>query len=150
MTIPSSDLFEKQLQYIRNFKKAILMVAGSAAQKLMMSLAKEQEILMNIADMLIWAYTAESTILRVQKLRSIRGQEADLSVQEAIMRVYTYEASEWIHSAGTEALLAFVEGDELKMMLMGMKRFAKTEDFNTKEARQLIALELINKNCYAI
>jgi len=148
MAPPPTDLFEKQLQYVRNFKKAILMVAGSAAQKLMMTLAKEQEILMNIADMAIWAYTAESTILRVQKLRTIRGADADLSVQEAIMRVYTYEASEWIHSSGKEALLAFAEGDELKMMLMGMKRFAKTEDFNTKEARQLIALDLINKGEY--
>ena len=150
MTPPPSDLFEKQLQYVRNFKKAILMVAGSAAQKLMMSLAKEQEILMNIADMAIWAYTAESTVLRVQKLRGLRGNDADLSVQEAIMRVYTYQASEWFHSAGKEALLAFAEGDELKMMLMGMKRFAKTEDFNTKEARQLIAMHLIEKNEYGL
>lgn len=150
MTPPPTDLFEKQLQYVRNFKKAILMVAGSAAQKLMMSLAKEQEILMNIADMAIWTYTAESTILRVQKLRGLRGNDADLSIQEAIMRVYTYQASEWIHSAGKEALLAFAEGDELKMMLMGMKRFAKTEDFNTKEARQLIAMHLIEKNEYGL
>ncbi|MBL6865932.1 MAG: acyl-CoA dehydrogenase family protein [Flavobacteriales bacterium] len=150
MTPPPSDLFEKQLQYVRNFKKAILMVAGSAAQKLMMSLAKEQEILMNIADMAIWAYTAESTVLRVQKLRGLRGNDADLSVQEAIMRVYTYQASEWIHSAGKEALLGFAEGDELKMMLMGMKRFAKTDDFNTKEARQLIAMHLIEKNEYGL
>ena len=150
MTPPPTDLFEKQLQYVRNFKKAILMVAGSAAQKLMMSLAKEQEILMNIADMAIWAYTAESTVLRVQKLRGLRGNDADLSVQEAIMRVYTYQASEWIHSAGKEALLAFAEGDELKMMLMGMKRFAKTDDFNTKEARQLIAMHLIEKNEYGL
>ena len=150
MTPPPTDLFEKQLQYVRNFKKAILMVAGSAAQKLMMSLAKEQEILMNIADMAIWAYTAESTILRVQKLRGLRGNDADLSIQEAIMRVYTYQASEWIHSAGKEALLGFAEGDELKMMLMGMKRFAKTEDFNTKEARQLIAMHLIEKNEYGL
>ena len=150
MTPPPTDLFEKQLQYVRNFKKAILMVAGSAAQKLMMSLAKEQEILMNIADMAIWAYTTESTILRVQKLRGLRGDDADLSVQEAIMRVYTYQASEWIHSTGKEALLAFAEGDELKVMLMGMKRFAKTEDFNTKEARQLIAMHLIEKNEYGL
>ena len=150
MSLPASDMFEKQLDYVRNFKKAILMVAGSAAQKLMMSLGKEQEILMSIADMAIWAYTAESTVLRVQKLRKLRGTDADLSVQEAIMRVYTYEASEWIHSAGKEALLAFAEGDELKMMLMGMKRFAKTGDFNTKEARQLIAMHLINKNSYSL
>lgn len=145
---PSSDVFEQQLEGVRNMKKAILMVAGSAAQKLMMRLAKEQEILMDIADMMIWVYTMESTILRVQKLSQMEGVTSDLAVQTAIMRVYTYEASEWVHSAGKEALLAFAEGDELKMMLMGLKRFCKTEDFNTKEARQLIATHLIEKSSY--
>ena len=65
-----------------------------------------------------------------------------------IMKVYTYEAAEWIHSAGKEALLAFADGDELKMMLMGLKRFCKVEPFNTKEARQRIAVELIEANKY--
>ena len=148
MTAPPSDVFEAHLGYVRNLKKAILMVAGAAAQKLMMTLAKEQEILMNIADMTIWAYTVESTVLRVQKLSLIRGGEEAVAIQKAIMRVYTYEASEWIHSAGKEALLGFAEGDELKMMLMGMKRFCKTEDFNTKESRQAIAQHLIAKGSY--
>jgi len=67
-----------------------------------------------------------------------------------IMRVYTYEASEWIQSAGKEALLGFADGDELKMMLMGMKRFCKTEDFNTKEARQRIAMNVIENNAYTL
>ena len=116
----------------------------------MMSLAKEQEILMNIADMATWVYTIESTVLRVQKLAQQKGGTDDLAVQLAIMNVYTYEASEWIHSAGKEALLSFAEGDELKMMLMGMKRFCKTEDINPKEARQLIAMDLIEKNGYTL
>lgn len=145
-----SDVFEAHLGYIQNLKKAVLMVAGSAAQKLMMSLAKEQEILMNIADMMIWTYTIESTVLRVQKLAGIREGEDAVALQKAIMRVYTYEASEWIHSAGKEALLGFAEGDELKMMLMGMKRFCKTEDFNTKEARQVIAQHLIAEEAYTL
>ena len=68
----------------------------------------------------------------------------------AIMETYTYEASEWIHSAGKEALLSFADGDELKMMIMGMKRFCKTQDLNTKAARQLIAAHLIEKNSYAL
>ena len=145
---PSLDLFEQQLEGVRNMKKAILMVAGAAAQKLMMRLAKEQEILMDIADMMIWVYTMESTILRVQKLAQLKGDSSDLAIQTAIMRVYTYEASEWIHSAGKEALLAFAEGDELKMMLMGLKRFCKSQDFNTKESRQLIAAHLIEQGAY--
>ncbi|MDA0303716.1 MAG: acyl-CoA dehydrogenase family protein, partial [Bacteroidetes bacterium] len=148
MTAPASDVFEAHLGYVRNLKKAILMVAGAAAQKLMMTLGKEQEILMNIADMTIWAYTVESTVLRVQKLAQMRGGEEAVAIQKAIMRVYTYEASEWIQSAGKEALLGFAEGDELKMMLMGMRRFCKTEDFNTKEARQAIAQHLIAKGSY--
>ena len=140
-----SDVFEEHLGYVRNLKKAILMVAGSAAQKLMMTLAKEQEILMSIADMAIWAYTLESTVLRVQKLSGMRD---DVALQTDMMKVYAYEAAEWIHASGKEALLAFAEGDELKMMLMGLKRFCKTADFNTKEARQRIALHLIEKNEY--
>lgn len=140
-----SDVFEEHLAYVRNLKKAILMVAGSAAQKLMMTLAKEQEILMGIADMAIWVYTLESTVLRVQKLAGLRE---DVSLQTDMMRVYAYEASEWVHSAGKEALLGFADGDELKMMLMGLKRFCKTADFNTKEARQRIAQHLIEGNAY--
>ena len=140
-----SDVFEEHLGYVRNLKKAILLVAGSAAQKLMMTLAKEQEILMGIADMAIWVYTLESTVLRVQKLSGLRE---DVSLQTDMMRVYAYEASEWVHSAGKEALLGFADGDELKMMLMGLKRFCKTADFNTKEARQRIAQNLIAANAY--
>lgn len=145
---PSSDVFERHLSYVSNLKKAVLMVAGSAAQKLMMSLAKEQEILMGIADMIIWTYTLESTVLRVQKIAQKQGNLENLEIQMAIMKVYGYEASEWIHSSGKEALLAFADGDELKMMLMGLKRFCKTEDFNTKEARQLIAQHMIEKGGY--
>jgi alkylation response protein AidB-like acyl-CoA dehydrogenase len=142
-----SDVFEAHLAYIRGFKKSVLLVAGAAAQKLMMTLAKEQEILMNIADMAIWTYTAESTVLRVQKLAQQRGA-AEVAVQTDIMRIYTYEAAEWMHAAGREALLSFATGDELKMMLLGLKRFCKAEEFNIKEARQRVALHLIERGGY--
>jgi alkylation response protein AidB-like acyl-CoA dehydrogenase len=142
-----SDVFEAHLAYIRGFKKSVLLVAGAAAQKLMMTLAKEQEILMNIADMAIWTYAAESTVLRVQKLAQQRGA-AEVAVQTDIMRIYTYEAAEWMHAAGREALLSFATGDELKMMLLGLKRFCKAEEFNIKEARQRVALHLIERGGY--
>lgn len=142
------DVFEQHLEVVEKLKKAVLLVAGAAAQKLMMTLSKEQEILMAIADMAIWTYTAESTVLRVQKLAGMRGGEAAVARELDIMKVYTYEAAEWIHSAGKEALLAFADGDELKMMLMGLKRFCKVEPFNTKEARQRIAVGLIEANRY--
>lgn len=142
------DVFEQHLAVVENMKKAVLLVAGAAVQKLMMTLSKEQEILMAISDMVIWTYTTESTVLRVQKLTGLRGGETGIQRELDIMKVYTYEAAEWIHSAGKEALLAFADGDELKMMLMGLKRFCKVEPFNTKEARQRIAVGLIAANEY--
>ena len=145
--MPPVDPFEAHLEYVEKFKKAVLLVAGAAVQKLMQSLAKEQEVLMRIADMMIWTYTAESLVLRVQKLASQRGEDA-VAHQMAMMKVYCYEVAERMHSAGKEALLAFAEGDELKGMLMGLKRFTKTEPFNTTAARQDIAQKLIEENEY--
>ena len=145
--MPPVDPFEAHLEYVEKFKKAVLLVAGAAVQKLMQSLAKEQEVLMRIADMMIWTYTAESLVLRVQKLAGQRGEEAVVH-EMAMMKVYCYEVAERMHSAGKEALLAFAEGDELKGMLMGLKRFTKTEPFNTTAARQAIAQKLIEENEY--
>ena len=144
---PPTDIFDRHHLYIKNFKKSILMVAGSAAQKLMMTLAKEQEVLMNIADMMNWAYTAESLVLRVQKLHQAKGEDA-ASVQLDIMQTYVYSVADKINIAGKEALNGFAEGDELKMMMLGMKRFTKVDPFNCKEARRRVADTCIAKNEY--
>ena len=144
---PPSDVFERHLEYIKKFKKAVLMVAGSAAQKLMMTLAKEQEVLMNIADMMNWLYAAESVVLRVQKLHIAQGAEAS-ELQIDIMSTYVHSVADKINVSGRDALMGFAEGDELKMMLMGMRRFTKVEPFNCKEARRRIAGACIDKNEY--
>ncbi len=138
-----------EFAYLEGFKKTILMVAGSAVQKLMQTMAKEQEILMNIADISIWTYVAESSLLRVQQMIDTKGEEACRS-QIAMVKTYFYDVADKINKAGKDAVNSFAEGDELKMMLMGLKRFTKTEPFNPKEARQLIANEIIeaNKYCY--
>ena len=146
--MPPTDVFEAHLEYVEKFKKAVLLVAGAAVQKLMQTLAKEQEVLMHIADMMIWTYAAESLVLRVQKLSGIRGSEEAVAHELAMMKVYCYEVAERMHSSGKEALLAFAEGDELKMMLMGLKRFTKTEPFNTTAARQEVAVKLIEEGKY--
>ncbi|MBI2268935.1 MAG: acyl-CoA dehydrogenase family protein [Bacteroidetes bacterium] len=142
-----TTLFAAEKKYIKNFKKAILMVAGSAAQKLMMELAKEQEILMNIADMLIDLYVAESLQLRVEKLVSIKGEAASKE-QLDIMRVFINDAADRIFKNGKDAITSYAEGDEMRMMLMGLKRFTKTEVFNVKEARRRVAAKLISENKY--
>ncbi|WP_219222503.1 acyl-CoA dehydrogenase family protein [Pedobacter antarcticus] len=147
-TEPDESLFAAEKKIIKNLKKATLMVAGSAVQKLMMSLSKEQEILMNIADMAGYVYIAESALLRTEKLVNLKGEEA-CEGQLNLMRIYFVEAVDAVQKAGKEALWAFAEGDEQRMMLVGLKRFTKMEPFNVKVARQQVAQQLIAANKYA-
>ena len=129
--------FAKELKYIAQFKKAILMVAGAAVQKLMMQLEKEQEVLMNIADMAIETFHAESALLRTMKLAGERGLEA-VSIERDVMQTYLYDAADRINKAGKDALNSFASGDELNMMHIGLKRFTKVAPFNSKDARRRI------------
>lgn len=154
MSIPdfgegSEDVFEQAHEQVKKFKKAVLMIAGSAAQKLMMELAKEQEILMNISDMIIETYVAESVLLRVEKLVKVK-KDATISEQIDVLNVYLYDSADKIAKYGKDALNSFAEGDELRMMLMGLKRFTKQQPFNVKDARRRIAAHLIEegKYCY--
>jgi len=139
--------FFKEKKTIQNFKKAILLTAGAAAQKLMMKLEQEQEVLMNIADMAIVTFVAESALLRAWKLSDQRGGAA-AAYELDIMRTYLYDAADRINKSGKDAINAFADGDEQRMMLLGLKRFTKTEPFNSKEAKRRIADKLINDNRY--
>lgn len=139
--------FAREKKYIINFKKALLMVAGAAVQKLMMKLDKEQEILMNIADMAIDIFSAESGLLRLLKLYDAKG-EAATAAQAAMVRTFLYDTADRINKAGKDALNAFAEGDELRMMHIGLKRFTKVEPVNTKELRRQIADQLIAEGKY--
>ncbi len=141
------EAFSKEKKYIANYKKALLMVAGAAVQKLMMQLEKEQEILMNLADMAILVFNAESALLRVIKLADKNG-EHNVTLQTDIMRTFLYDAADGINKAGKDAVNSFAEGDELRMMNMGLKRFTKVQPFNIKEARRRIADKLIQSNGY--
>ena len=123
------------------------MTAGAAVQKLMMKLESEQEILMNIADMAIKTYVAESTLLRVEKLINQKGEEA-AARQTDIARVYLYEALDATYDAGKAAISAMGEGDEQKLLFIGLKRFTKADLYNTKEARRRIAATLIQADQY--
>lgn len=145
---PDDSLFGKEKKYLTNLKKAGLMVAGGAVQKLMTKLSEEQEVLMNLADMMIEGYVAESVILRVEKLVGIRGEEA-CTHEIDMARIFLHNAMEDIARAGREAIYAFAEGDEMRMMLMGLKRFTKEEPFNVKESRRRVADYVIGKNEYA-
>jgi alkylation response protein AidB-like acyl-CoA dehydrogenase len=147
MSEPSTNALGNEERYLEGFKKCILMVAGSAVQKLMQTISKEQEILMNVADLAIWIYQAESVLLRVQKKIEKVGEEA-CAVDIAIAKTYFYDTADRIEKAAKDAIYSFAEGDEARMMLMGLKRFTKVEAFNPKNARQLIAQKLIEDKKY--
>lgn len=140
-------IFVAEKKVIKNMKKAILMVAGAALQKFMMKFEQEQEIIMNLADMMIELYVAESTLLRVEKLITVRGEEA-CTLQKDAALIYLHSAVEKTNNAGKSAITSFAEGDELRVMLMGLKRFTKIEPINLKEARRRIAEAAIEKNGY--
>lgn len=139
--------FAKEKKLVANLKKAILMVSGAAVQKLMMKIDQEQEVLMNIADMAIAVYHAESVLLRAMKLSDQRGEAAS-SYQLDIMRTYLYDAADKVNKAGKDAVNSFSDGDEQRMILMGLKRFTKAEPFNTKESRRRIADKMISEGKY--
>jgi alkylation response protein AidB-like acyl-CoA dehydrogenase len=139
--------FASELKLIANLKKAILMTAGAAVQKLMMKIEHEQEILMNIADMAIEVFHAESVLLRVMKLVAKQGEQA-VTDQIDMMRTYLYDTADRVNKSGKDAINGFADGDEGRMILMGLKRFTKAEPFNSKAARRRIADRMIEEGRY--
>jgi alkylation response protein AidB-like acyl-CoA dehydrogenase len=138
--------FAAELKAIANFKKAILMCAGAAAQQLMMQLEHEQEVLMHLADMAIDTFQTESVVLRAMKMTESGHKNADIATD--IARTFLYDAADRINHAGKAAVNAFAEGDTQRMMLLGVKRFTKVASYNTKEARRRIAKKLIEEEKY--
>ncbi|MDP4212558.1 MAG: acyl-CoA dehydrogenase family protein [Bacteroidota bacterium] len=142
-------LFDPERKTVRQFKKAILMTAGAAVQKLAATLESEQEILMHIADMATVTFHAESALLRVVKLAELKD-EKNIGFELDIMRTYLYDAADQLNKSGKDAINAFAEGDEQRMLLLGLKRFTKINPFNSKEAKRRIAGKLIAADKYPL
>ena len=99
--------------------------------------------------MAIETFVAESLLLRIIKNTDRSGEENN-KVQIAMMQCYLNDAVDKVAKCGKEAINAFAQGDEQKMMLLGLKRFTKTQPFNSKDARRLIADKLIAENKYGL
>ena len=154
MGIPSFDtpdfsaLFAEEKDLIIRLKKVFLMVAGSAVQKFGPDLENHQQLMMSAADILIQIYIAESTILRTEKNAKRFGEDAQ-AIQIAMSKLYLYNAVEIAISKGKEAIISFAEGDEQRMMLMGLKRFTKyTNNPNVVALRTQIADQVAADNGY--
>ncbi|MCR9101471.1 MAG: acyl-CoA dehydrogenase family protein [bacterium] len=136
---------------IKEFKKAVLMTAGAAAKMQMdgeLNLKEEQEIIMNVSDMLLDTLTAESMLMRVEKLAGMDSKEQPQEIYDAMLKVFMTDATARIHKNGTDALVSFAEGDLLRTLLMGLKRFTKYTPTNVKKARRMIADRMIEANGY--
>ena len=154
MGIPSfdtpdySELFSEEKELIGKLKKAFLMVAGGAVQKYGPDLEGHQQLLMAAADILIEIYIAESTILRTEKLAKKAG-EANVKEQIAMAKLYLYKAVDVVTQKGKESIISFAEGDEQRMMLMGLRRFTKYTNMpNIVGLRETITTKLVAENSY--
>ncbi|HLW19762.1 MAG TPA: acyl-CoA dehydrogenase family protein, partial [Cyclobacteriaceae bacterium] len=146
-TVDATEFFASEKEILDRLKKVFLMVSGKAAQTFMNKIEEEQEVMMNLADIMIEIYAAESVLLRAEKLVLVNGEESTKS-QIAMARVYLSEAVDKINIAAKEAIGAFVTGDEQKVMLMGLKRFTKSDLLNTKKLRREIAEYMLEKGKY--
>lgn len=151
-SMPSMEKLEgayaEEVKALADFKKIILMVVGGAAKMQMdgkLDLKEEQEILMNCADMLIDLYSAESMLLRVQKLVNL-PKEQPQEVYDAMLQVFFHDATARMGKNATDALASFAEGDLLKTFLMGLKRFTKYPAVNVKVKRRVVAEALLKAN----
>ena len=154
MGIPSfdapdfSELFAEEKDLVKRLKKVFLMVAGSAVQKFGPDLEKHQMLLMAASDILIQVYLAESAILRTEK-NAKRFGEGSQEAQIAMSKLYLYRAVEIVNQKGKEAIVSFAEGDEQRMMLMGLKRFTKYTNYpNVVALRKQIADKVAADNGY--
>ena len=144
-----SELFAEEKEIIQNLKKVFLMVAGSAVQKFGAELEEHQQLLRASADILIEIYMAESGILRTEKNVNRFGEDSQKE-QIAMARLYLYHAVDTINNRAKEGIISFAEGDEQRMMLMGLKRFTKYQNNpNIVEMRNLIADKIISENTYS-
>ncbi|MQP52344.1 MULTISPECIES: acyl-CoA dehydrogenase family protein [unclassified Flavobacterium] len=155
MGIPSFDipdyteLFAEEKEMIAKLKKVFLMVAGAAVQKYGAELESHQQLLMAASDILIEIYMAESTILRTEKLAKKEGEDK-VQEQIAMAKLYLYHAVDIVNQKGKEGIVSFADGDEQRMMLMGLKRFTKYTNMpNVIGLREKIAAKIISENKYA-
>lgn len=146
-TIDNTQLFATEKEVLKKLKKVFLMVAGKAAQTFQDKIEEEQEIMMNLADIMIEIYAAESGVLRAEKLAITQGEESSRH-QIAMAKVYLFDVVDKVNHSAKEAIAGFVAGDEQKMMLMGLKRFTKIDLINTKQLRRDIATFMLEKGKY--
>lgn len=144
--------YEEKQEYIRNFKNAILMILGDASEHFKRKFVSEQEIWLNISDMIIQLYIAESVLLRVNKLEIMKEENEEdpdsISIYKDILDVLVYDVANIIYKAGCDAVNSFTMGRERFLLLESLLKFTQVGPVNVKEKRRAIADKLIEDNKY--
>jgi hypothetical protein len=145
-----TNFLATETKFAANAKKIALMVLGTAAQKYSTALPDQQEILLNCADIIIYAYQMETAALRATKFADANGEKTALICID-IASVFCSDAMQRIDMKARNTIAALAEGDERRILLAALKRFTKNNlPVNTIAARQRVADVLIDGNTYAI
>ncbi|MDG1264534.1 MAG: acyl-CoA dehydrogenase family protein, partial [Flavobacteriaceae bacterium] len=144
----SNEVLAEEKQLVRNLKKVLLMITGSAVQKFGQKFDTEQQIILALSDILIEIYIAESTILRTEKNCARFGIDTQKN-QIRMTQLYLFDAIEKINAKGKEAVISFAKGLELKGMLAGLNKYTKYQNYpNIVDLRRSIASKVIEENKY--
>ena len=141
------DFYGQRRAFIKNFKMVALFLLGRVSEKFERKLTEEQMILFNLSDIITYLYTAESTLLRVQKLETLH-QSNMVDLYKDIVDVFIYDSADVIHKAAKDVINSFAEGDEIAVMCSRINKLTKVAPVNVKAARTRIADKLIEENRY--
>ena len=141
------EYYTQKSRYVQNFKKIALMLMKAVSEKFTRTLVQEQEILMNIADIIMQLYAAESTMLRVKKLERLKGEE-QIKVYRDILDVFVFDVAARVNKYAKDAVYSFAYGEERDLLAKAIKHFTCVAPVNVKESRRRIADRLIDENRY--
>jgi alkylation response protein AidB-like acyl-CoA dehydrogenase len=139
--------FEEKHRIIKNFKNLILLVIQGASAHFDKKLILEQEVLNNLADMIMEVYIAESMVLRTQKMETISGIDP-AGIYRTLLDVFVYDAGDKIRKPATDAVNSFAVDGLLSSYRKVIENLTNVPGINVKEARRKIADKLIEDNCY--
>ncbi|MBG0780948.1 MAG: acyl-CoA dehydrogenase family protein [Bacteroidales bacterium] len=142
-----NSYFDDKMATVKNLKKAVLMLIPSITETFGRKIAEEEEVMMNLADMLMQVYVAESTLYRIIKLEKIKT-ENEMSVYKDILDVLIHDVAAIVQKSGWDAVVSYAQPELLEKFREALYIHCKTSPVNIKEARRRIANKLIEDNVY--
>ncbi len=147
-----SGPYATEQQTVDNFKKVLIMILGTAAQEAMsgkLDLKDEQEILINLSDIIMDIFNAESALLRVMKVAD-QFKDKPIELYDAILRTYIHDTAPKILKIGTDAVASFIAPEMQGAFISGLRKFTKYPLQNIKENRRKIAAYAIEHKGYPL